>query len=151
METIVDQILNHPGLDKGTGMTGTALGKIPGTDAYNMQQLLFTLKSKTSIQTLQAMRQASASGGALGQISNYEDQMLANSINNLDAGQSKTQFIQQIKAFKSYLDGLKTRLSDAYNQTYSPIGKSFKESTKPDNVPQDLWDIMTPEEKAAWQ
>lgn len=70
-----------------TGLTGTLIGLKPGSDAYNLQAKIDTIKSQLGFSQLQAMRDASPTGGALGPVSNQEIKFLQAALANLDKGQ----------------------------------------------------------------
>jgi hypothetical protein len=63
-----------------TGPIGQVLKSIPGTDATNLQRALDTIKANVGFDRLQQMRQASITGGALGNVSNREIELLYNSL-----------------------------------------------------------------------
>lgn len=71
-----------------TGLTGTLAGLKPGSDAYNLQAKLDTIKSQLGFSQLQSMRDASPTGGALGQVSNQEIKYLQAALANLDKAQT---------------------------------------------------------------
>jgi hypothetical protein len=71
-----------------TGLTGTLAGLKPGSDAYNLQAKIDTIKSQLGFSQLQSMRDASPTGGALGQVSNQEIKYLQAALANLDKAQT---------------------------------------------------------------
>jgi len=89
--------------NKTTGLIGVNLAKVPGTDAYNFKSSLDTLKSNIAFGALTEMRAASKTGGALGQVSDREGQLLASSLGALDQGQSPEEFKQQLAKIKESL------------------------------------------------
>lgn len=73
----VDKILDI--LDKNPRAVGPWRGKLsalPGTDAQRVNDILETIKANASFDKLQAMREASPTGGALGQVSDFENKLL---------------------------------------------------------------------------
>jgi hypothetical protein len=95
----VDEALNKVGFTS-TGFTGAVLGQVPGTDAYDLDKTVDTIKANLGFDKLQAMREASPTGGALGQVAVQELNMLQSVIASLDKGQSQevlTRNLQQIK------------------------------------------------------
>jgi hypothetical protein len=80
-----------------TGPTGKLTYKVPGTAAYNFNAQLDTLKSNIAFGTLTQMREASKTGGALGQVSDREEQLLSSTLGSLDIGQDPDQFKEQLK------------------------------------------------------
>ena len=66
--------------------TGSWFGKlkhVPGSAAYELDQLLQSVRSNVSFEKLQAMRAASPTGGALGNVSNQELAMLEAAVGTL--------------------------------------------------------------------
>lgn len=72
-----------------SGVTGKIAGSIPGTDTYDQSNLITTIKSNIGFDRLQAMRDASPTGGALGQVAIQELVALQASIASLDIGQTE--------------------------------------------------------------
>jgi hypothetical protein len=73
---------------------GALLSSIPGSGARDLQGLLDTIKANLGFEELQAMRDASPTGGALGQVTERELQYLQSVMGNLDQGQS----VEQLRA-----------------------------------------------------
>lgn len=71
-----------------TGIPGAAAKLIPNTDAYNLDKALDSMRSNIGFAELQAMREAAKTGGALGQVSDFENRMLQSTQGSLDQGQS---------------------------------------------------------------
>lgn len=67
-----------------TGPIGYASHAIPGTPAYSLSTDLNFLKTNVIAKELAEMRAASKTGGALGQVSDYEDKLLSNALANID-------------------------------------------------------------------
>lgn len=123
-------IKDHPSLDMATGLTALT-GKIPATGAYNFRSRLNTLKSKTGFQVLQEMRANSPTGGALGQVSDRENQLLQENIANLDPNQSSQDVRDALQRTIDYAVGAKQRLQSAYDETYSGIPGSSASKPNP--------------------
>lgn len=109
-----NEVMNHRGLERTTGLMG-ALPNIPGSAASDAEAKLEQLKSQAGFAVLQAMRDASKTGGALGQVSNFEVQQLQNNLAALQKAQSPEQIKQELAKLISYAEGAKTRLQNAYN------------------------------------
>ena len=63
-------------LSPATGVTGAAASRIDSTRAGRLKNRLETIKSNIGFDKLQAMRDASPTGGALGQVSEFENRLL---------------------------------------------------------------------------
>lgn len=79
-----------------TGLTGKAQSYIPGTDAYNLNQRLLTIKANLGFDRLQQMRDASPTGGALGQVAVQELNALQATVGSLELGQSKEELVKNL-------------------------------------------------------
>lgn len=75
-----------------TGAMGARVAGIPGTAAYDIAQALTTIGANISFAQLQQMREASPTGGALGNVSDNEQKLLQNSFAALSQSQSEEQF-----------------------------------------------------------
>jgi hypothetical protein len=88
-----------------TGLIGSQLSNVPGTGANDLRTLLDTVKANVGFDKLQAMREASPTGGALGQVSDTENRMLQATLGSLEQTQTKEQFVDNLKRLKNiYLD-----------------------------------------------
>ena len=90
----------HRALDKvgwlSTGFFGDKIKDIAGTPAADLGNLTSTLKANVAFKALFDMRQASKTGGALGNVSNQEIKLLHDSWAALDQNQSPTQMRNNI-------------------------------------------------------
>ena len=89
--------------DDVTGLAGAFMKNIPGSNANDVAAAIETVVSSIGFDRLQAMRDASPTGGALGQVSERELGQLNASIGNLRQSQS-------LGAFKSNLAIVKANL-----------------------------------------
>ena len=83
---------------------GTLIKGVPTTAARSFASQLETLKASIAFGELTAMREASKTGGALGQVSDKEGQLLQNALGALDQGQSAEQFKAQLKKIKESIE-----------------------------------------------
>ena len=84
-----------------TGMIGGALRGLAGWNSYNFGQDVETINARNAFGELQAMRDASKTGGALGAIAVPELMMLKATGSNLDPNQSEKQFDRNIQRSKA--------------------------------------------------
>lgn len=94
------------------GFVGNLVGKIPGTPAVDLQAKIDTIKANIGFQELQAMRMASPTGGALGQVAVQELNYLQATLGNLDRRQSPEQLEANLKKIKQHF----TRWSQTMQQ-----------------------------------
>lgn len=92
-----------------TGVGAAITGKVPGTPAFNTDALIQTVKANAGFDKLQAMREASPTGGALGAVSDAENQMLQAAIGNLSTSQNREQLQYNLKRvsniYRDIIDG----------------------------------------------
>lgn len=112
LEQSANQVLNHPGLSGITGVSGK-FWDYPGSDAANARQLLETVKTQVAFGTLQDMRNASRTGGALGNVSDKEQAMLKAALAPLEGSISEEQARASLKTIIDYVQGAKGRLQAA--------------------------------------
>jgi hypothetical protein len=88
---VVEDVTAAKSLVSGTtsGLVGKGSSFVPGTDAYNLNQRLLTIKANLGFDRLQQMRDASPTGGALGQVAVQELQALQATVGSLELGQTK--------------------------------------------------------------
>ena len=111
--TVEDLIGNSNGW-KTTGYLGSLAGGYAGTDAYSVRKNLETLKAALSFQKLQDMRNNSKTGGALGNVSDMELQLLSSVVASLDPNMDYEQFARNLSIVKSVM-------SDIVNGTSNSI------------------------------
>jgi hypothetical protein len=120
-------IMADPALGRITGFFGQ-FPNSPGSKASDLSARLETLKSQVGFGVLQAMRDASKTGGALGSISDAEGKRLENNLAALDKSQSPEAFKANLQQIVDYVDGTKSRLASAYKDTY---GADFESPAAP--------------------
>lgn len=112
-----NDLIHHPGLN-GITSWNARVPDAPGSDAANARALLVNLKSQIGFGVLQAMRNASKTGGALGSVSDSEGVRLENNLASLEQSQSPEAFKANLRKVMDYVNQTKSRLGNAYNQTY---------------------------------
>lgn len=117
LATAANELLQHPGLVGITGLRG-AVPDVPGTAAADARAKLLTLKAQTGFNTLQEMRNASKTGGAVGQVTEKEWPLLQSAIAALETAQSEKQMRESLQKVIQYTDGAKDRLRQAYNMKH---------------------------------
>lgn len=110
-------LMDHPGLSMATGVAGK-FPNIPGSDAANFDAQLGTLKSQTAFSVLQNMRNNSKTGGALGQVSDKEGQLLQDNLGALDKAQSSKAYKESLKKIVDYTEQAKVRIQKAYDMQW---------------------------------
>lgn len=134
LERSANEVLQHKGLAGNYGIKGV-LPNIPGGNAADALALLETLRTKAGFATLQDMRNASKSGGALGAVSDKENQMLQNSIAALGKAQSYEQAQRQLKQLIAETQASKARIQAAYADHWNNHGAAARQNpTQPANT-----------------
>lgn len=77
---------------------------IPGTEGRDLETALTTIKANLGFDRLQQMRDASKTGGALGQVAVKELEALQATVASLDRGQSPDKLRENLKDIKYYYD-----------------------------------------------
>jgi len=94
----IDELL--PKVGEFTTGFGSMLSGIPRSDARAFAAELATLKANIAFNELAAMRAASLTGGALGNVSNVELELLESTLGALDAGQAPAQVTAQLNKIR---------------------------------------------------
>jgi hypothetical protein len=113
----LETLANHPGLPS---ITGIAAGRLPGLTAQGReaQALYDKIMARGGFQELQNMRQASPTGGALGNVSNAEGERLQAAFAALDRRQDAPSVRKAIRDAITQTQTSKQNLREAYDLTY---------------------------------
>jgi hypothetical protein len=116
--TQMQTLRDHPGL---SGITGLVAGRTLAltSNARAAQALLETVMSKGTLGVLTSLRAASKTGGALGNTSNQDIALLKSGFGALNPTQKTDDFKKQIDEVIADLQATKSRVRDAYTDTYS--------------------------------
>ena len=91
-----------------TGLTGAVARAIPGSPAMDAKALQDTIAASISFDRLQAMRNASPTGGALGSVTENELNLLQSTLGSISLSQSDEQLIENLNRLeKIYTDVMK--------------------------------------------
>ena len=114
----IEKLRDSPGLSE---ITGFAAGRLPGLSANGRaaQALYDKIVAKGGFQALQDLRDASKTGGALGNVSNQEGKQLTASFAAIDRRQDAKDVKAALDQAIGDIQGSKTRLREAYDMTYS--------------------------------
>lgn len=119
------------------GITGLS-GKIPnrpGSSAADTQAKLENLKSQVGFAVLQAMRDASKTGGALGNITEKEIYYLQNNLASLDTSQSEDSFRRELQQIVQYADD---KINDAKRSFELKYGVAPESNTDDPRIKEAL-------------
>jgi hypothetical protein len=121
-----------------TGATGALLGLLPGTAAYDQKATIETLEADAAFSALQRMRDASKTGGALGNVSERELDLLKATAGSLRVGQSKEQFRENLGQYVERYNEAMLNVYDAFVADYGEkdANEAFKVKGRQDLIPQ---------------
>lgn len=113
----LEALRNHPGL---SNITGVVAGRTPSftREGRAAQALYDKIVAKGGFQALQALREASTTGGALGSVSNQEGKQLVQSFAAIDQRQDAPDVQAAIDQVIQEVEGTKARVREAYDMTY---------------------------------
>jgi hypothetical protein len=124
-DRVINEVKDAKKLVSGfTAGAGSYLSAIPLTDAKDLSKRLNTIKANLGFDRLQQMRDASPTGGALGQVAVQELIALQSTIASLDQDQSPTQL-------KEALDKIEFHYSN-WRDTVRKSGKATPPGTTPE-------------------
>lgn len=118
MRNTARRLLADPNLDNAFGLTGLGMSLMPGTPAADVRATLDTLKNQSFVQGLQAMRAASKTGGAVGNVSDSEGKRFESLRASLSQAQSAERAREELERLDKELEETEKRLSGAYSRTY---------------------------------
>ena len=101
-----------------TGATGKIMRNVGGTDAFDLNSTVDSIKANIGFDTLAEMRRNSPTGGALGQVAVQELNMLQAARGALDTAQSEEQFLQALDGIEKHYTGW----LNAVEQSKKPSG-----------------------------
>ena len=118
--TEIDRLMSQPGL---ANITGPVAGRTPNLTgaATNAQANLDTLKSQIGVHTLQAMRDASKTGGAVGQVTEKEWPILQNQLGALQQAQTTAEFRKNLGYVKETMQRVQDNVKKSYEMTYGKL------------------------------
>jgi hypothetical protein len=95
-----------------TGLIGSVMAGIPGTGARDLVEMIQTQQGQIAFQALYDMRQASKTGGALGNVSNKEIKLLYSSFGALDPLMSEEELKTTLTDVLMKYEGMKFALDN---------------------------------------
>lgn len=110
-----------------TGFIGNIGSHIAGTPAHDLSKTLIAIQSNLGFETLQQMRDNSPTGGALGQVTERELELLQSTWGSLAQSQSPGQFRENLIKLKQ----VKQRFAALKRQAYEADVKRFGAANVP--------------------
>lgn len=136
-----------------TGLIGSGAKEIPGTDAYDLAKTIDTIKANLGFMELQAMREASKTGGALGQVTVREIDFLQSTIRSLDQAQSPEQLRANLITIKDQLERVQYLRQQLFQDQYgqSPSGNMLAPATNDAGNDPSFTNGLSPDEQAEYE
>ena len=113
---------------------GSLLNRVPGTDATDFAAELDTLKASIAFWELSAMRAASKTGGALGQVSDRETALLSSALGALDVRQSPANIRSQLRKIRESVQRWNMARSGGGRTTTPAVGAPPGASVPPAEI-----------------
>jgi hypothetical protein len=114
LDNAIGDLMKHPGLESAVGF-GSVIPTIPGTPKADAIASIENLGSRAAIQTINDMKAMSASGGAVGQVSEKEWPKLEAALSNLNRSQGIKQYRENLKKFQDQVRQSRRLINDAVN------------------------------------
>ena len=132
MKNVAEELSGHKGLDSIIGRFNQYSFADMSDNAINARALQGTLVKQSATAALQAMRDASKTGGAVGGVSEKEWPILEQQIAALDSAQTPKAYRIALKNLQSQLDSSITNITQAYESRHGKL-----EFTAPKYYKQD--------------
>lgn len=130
---VITDVLDAKNLVTGltTGLIGKGQSFVHGTDAFTLKERIATIKANLGFDRLQQMRDASPTGGALGQVAVQELQALQSSVASLDVGLPKKELDKNLGKIQTH-----------YAAWLKALGREVPpELTQPETPAAGTWSI----------
>jgi hypothetical protein len=132
---VIDNVMNSIGTAKkqiGTftaGAIGSPLSLLPGTPAKDLAANLETIKANLGFDRLQQMRDASPTGGALGQVAIQELVALQSTVASLDIQQSPAQLRKNLAKIEGHYKKWRETVKKAAEKGSETFGEKINQPT----------------------
>jgi hypothetical protein len=118
---VSNELKNHPGLNSIVGKANQYSVFDMTDNATNARALQSSLVKQSAVNALQAMRDASKTGGAVGAVSEKEWPILEQQLAALDGAQTTTAYKAALTNLNNQLTTSSKRVRNAYEQTYGQL------------------------------
>lgn len=137
-----------------TGFIGGMTSAIPGSPSYKLGSILAPIKGNISFDRLSEMRQNSPTGGALGNVSNFEVELLGSVMGRFDQGMDADMLKYNLNRLKDLMNLVV--LGDESGATLSKeelnqVKEARELANPPEGIDPEVWKFSTPEERALWK
>lgn len=134
LDTAIQELDKDKGLSR---ITGTVMGRTPNLTnaATGAQAQLNSIKSQIFVSSLQAMREASKTGGAVGNVSDREGDKLERTLAALDQAQGTPDFKRQLAKAREQLAQSKALINAAFEEQYGNVPSRTSAAPTSDGPP----------------
>lgn len=129
------------------GFFGNLMKDWAGTPAADLKALSETIGANIGFDYLNQMRQSSPTGGALGNVTERELALLKATAGNIEQSQSPAQLLQNLNRLENQFN----EVVHGKNKSASTNNLGSKNNQSPQGVDPQVWQFMTPEERALFQ
>jgi hypothetical protein len=138
-----------------TGIPGVLTGWVPSTPAYNLKRRVSTIQANLAFNKLNELREVSPTGGALGQVSNFEINLLKDSVSALDPNMGEERFKEALQNIQKHFAILKNHINSpgvplSYKVSSDPAQRQIYRNwlkelgLKPDATPEEVAAASSP-------
>jgi hypothetical protein len=139
LEKSAEELINHPGLAAISGIVRSNIPDWLNQDATDATTKMDSLGSKLATQAISEMREASKTGGALGNTSDADILLLKSSVESLKAAQSVEQKKQSLENIIDVARGSRNRMERAFKSQWG----DWSERTSKKPISNKSLDITT--------
>lgn len=127
----IDSVLDEVGKAKtgvkgiaATGIAGAVTASIVGSPSYNLRRRVETIKANLGFDKLQSMRDASPTGGALGQVSERELTLLTAALTTLDPNMGEDLMLEALDKIETHYNNWRSTITgESSVATITPAGQ----------------------------
>ena len=121
LTNVANELKNHPGLPDIVGRANQYSTFDMRDNAVNARALQSTLVKQSATSALQAMRDSSKTGGAVGAVTEKEWPILEQQLAALDGAQTPAAYRAALTNLNNQLSSSSNRIRNAYEQTYGKL------------------------------
>jgi hypothetical protein len=142
MKSVAQELSQHKGLDNIVGKWNQYSIFDTSDNAVNARALQGTLVKQSATASLQAMRDASKTGGAVGSVSEKEWPILEQQIAALDSAQTPKAYKVALQNLQSQVDSSMTNIRKAYEIQHGKLEFTPPKYYKQDEVQPSAWKVV---------
>ena len=138
----INEALVNPGFDDAFGLTGSIMSRVGSSNAARVKELLTKIGGNLFIEAITAMRAASATGAAVGSVTEREGEKLEKSRAALGQAQRAEDARKELETLKRALEFQRDLVTNAYERTYGRGSFLQREPVKPKDQRKSLESIF---------